>query len=83
MIIDSLAMMMPEDNLNEEEIQGSMAITGIAKVNSQMAKRMLQIANRANIIVIFINHITQAISLATPVAADVNYLKQRRSNQWW
>lgn len=75
-IIDSLAMMMPEDNLNEEEIQGSMAITGIAKVNSQMAKRMLQIANRANIIVIFINHITQAISLATPVAADVNYLKQ-------
>lgn len=32
MIVDSLAMMMPEDNLSTEEIQGSMAATGIAKV---------------------------------------------------
>ena len=38
---------------------------------------MAQICNRANIILIFINHITQAIAIGpTPVAADVNYLKQ-------
>lgn len=76
-IVDSLAMMMPEDNLAEEEIQGSMAATSTAKINSQFFKKAAQICNRANIILIFINHITQAISIGpTPVAADVNYLKQ-------
>ena len=33
-IIDSLAMMQAEDNLGEEEIQGSMTATGNAKINS-------------------------------------------------
>lgn len=76
-IVDSLAMMLPEDNLSEEEIQGSMAATAIAKVNSQFFKKAVQICNRANIILIFINHITQQISIGvTPVAAQLNYLKQ-------
>ena len=55
-VVDSLAMMLPEDNLAEEEIQGSMAATSIAKVNSQFFKKCVQICNRANIILIFINH---------------------------
>lgn len=76
-IVDSLAMMLPEDNLAEEEIQGSMAATSIAKVNSQFFKKAVQICNRANIILIFINHITQQISIGvTPPSAQVNYLKQ-------
>lgn len=76
-IVDSLAMMLPEDNLAEEEIQGSMAATGIAKVNSQFFKKAVQICNRANIILIFINHITQQVSIGvTPPSAIVNYLKQ-------
>ena len=76
-IVDSLAMMLPEDNLAEEEIQGSMAATSIAKVNSQFFKKCVQICNRANIILIFINHITQQISIGvTPPSAQVNYLKQ-------
>lgn len=38
-IVDSLAMMMPTDNLSEEEIQGAMAATSIARVNSQFFKK--------------------------------------------
>jgi len=75
-IVDSLAMMLPADNLAEEDIQGSMSATAIAKVNSQFFKKSVQICNRANIILIFINHITQQISIGvTPVAAQLNYLK--------
>lgn len=76
-IVDSLAMMLPEDNLSEEEIQGSMAATSIAKINSQFFKKAVQICNKANIILIFINHITQNIAIGvTPPSAAVNYLKQ-------
>lgn len=76
-IVDSLAMMMPEDNLAAEEIQGSMSMTAIAKTNSQFFKKAVQIIQAANIILIFINHITQNISIGvTPPSAVVNYLKQ-------
>ena len=77
MILDSLAMMLPEDNLKEEEIQGAMAATSIARVNSQFYKKVVQICNRANIILIEINHITQQISVGVqPPSAQINYLKQ-------
>lgn len=83
-IVDSLAMMMPEDNISEEEIQGSMAATSIAKVNSQFFKKAVQICNRANIIMLFINHITQQISIGvTPPTALVNYLKQDEAISRW
>lgn len=76
-IVDSLAMMLPEDNLAEEEIQGAMSATSIARVNSQFFKKSVQICNRANIILIFVNHITQNIAIGvTPPSAQVNYLKQ-------
>jgi hypothetical protein len=76
-IVDSLAMMLPADNLAEEDIQGSMAATSIAKINSQFFKKATQIISAANIILIFINHITQQISIGvTPPSAIVNYLKQ-------
>lgn len=79
-VVDSLAMMLPEDTLKEEEIQGSMNATSVAKVNSQFFKKCVQICNTANIILIFINHITQQISIgATPVASQINYLKQDES----
>ena len=75
-IVDSVAMMQAEDNLAEEEIQGSMTATGNAKINSQLFKKLLQITNKANIIILWINHITQAVSIGpTPAVPDVNYLK--------
>lgn len=76
-IIDSLAMMMPESLLAEEEVGGSMAATSIAKTNTAFFKRAIQLCNRANIILIMVNHITQQIAIGvTPPSAQVNYLKQ-------
>lgn len=76
-IVDSLAMMMPSDNLENDEMQGSMNATAIAKANTQFFKRVVQVCNKANIIMIFVNHITQQIAMGvTPPSAVVNYLKQ-------
>lgn len=76
-IIDSLAMMMPENLLAEEEVGGSMAATAVAKTNTAFFKRAIQLCNRANIILIMVNHITQQIAIGvTPPSAQVNYLKQ-------
>ena len=76
-IVDSLAMMMPEAILAEEEVGGSMAATAIAKTNTAFFKRCVQMCNRANIIMLFVNHITQQIAIGvTPPSAQVNYLKQ-------
>ncbi len=76
-IIDSLAMMMPADNLAEEDIQGQMAATSIARVNGQFFKKAVQICERANILLFMINHITQQIAIGiTPPSSVVNFLKQ-------
>ena len=76
-VIDSLALMLPDDTLSTEEIQGSMTATATAKVNSQFFKKAVQIMQQANIILIFVNHITCNVSIGvTPPSAVVNYLKQ-------
>ena len=76
-IVDSLAMMMPSDNLAEEEIQGSMAQTSVARVNAQFFRKAVQICERGNIMMFFINHITQQIAIGiTPPSSVINYLKQ-------
>lgn len=76
-IVDSLAMMLPEALLAEEEVGGSMQATAIAKTNTAFFKRCVQICNRANIIMLFVNHITQQIAIGVqPPSAQVNYLKQ-------
>lgn len=83
-IIDSLAMMMPKDVMSEEEMAGSMQATTIAKSNTQFFKRAVQITNRANIIVLMVNHITQQIAIGvTPPSAVVNYLKQDEAISRW
>lgn len=79
-IIDSLSAMMPEGNFDAEEIQGQMSQTGIARVNGQFFRKAAQVCDAANIILIVINHITTQISTGvTPVAAEINYLKQGES----
>jgi len=76
-IIDSLAMMMPKEVLSEEEMAGGMQATTVAKSNTQFFKRAVGICNRANIILLMVNHITQQIAIGvTPPSAVVNYLKQ-------
>ena len=76
-IIDSLAMMMPKEVMSEEEMAGSMQATAVAKSNTQFFKRAVQVCNKANIIILMVNHITQQIAIGvTPPTAVVNYLKQ-------
>jgi RecA/RadA recombinase len=76
-LVDSIAMMMPKNILETEEMTGQMSATAMAKANTQLFKRLVQPCMEANIIMIFINHINQKISTGpTPTAASINYLKQ-------
>jgi RecA/RadA recombinase len=75
-IVDSIAMMMPRDVLAAEEISGQMTATALAKANTQLFKRLVQVAMQANIIFFFINHINQKIeaNAAVPTQAQINFL---------
>lgn len=76
-LIDSLALMMPEAELGNDDMKGQMLATQMAKANTQLFKSIIQACMEANIICIFINHINQNVSTGPmPVAASINYLKQ-------
>lgn len=79
-LIDSLALLMPEDLTDEEKMSGSMSATATAKMNSMMTKRLVPLIKESNIILIFINHINKKIEIG-PVhsKAQVSYLKQDES----
>lgn len=77
-ILDSIALLTPEKYSEEDELSGSMAATATAKTNSMLFKRIIPMLKAANIILITINHITDAISI-NPMQrkkAAVSYLKQ-------
>jgi predicted ATP-dependent serine protease len=79
-LVDSIAMMMPRNAVEAEEMTGQMSATQMAKSNTQLFKRVVQPCMEANIIMIFINHITQKVETGpTPTAASINYLKQNES----
>ena len=87
-ILDSLAMLMPRDLTEGGEIAGSMTITSVAKVNTQLVKRIIPLLKSANIIwfmitdkffeflspYYFINHILPDPS-PIPKKAQVAWLK--------
>ena len=76
-ILDSLALMMPESNVEEEELGGQMSTTAAAKMNAKVFRQIIPMLKAANIILLVINHITQAISI-NPMQrkkAQVSYLK--------
>lgn len=77
-ILDSLAMLMPEsltaEGDNGSEIAGPMAITSVARVNTQLVKRILPMLKAANIIWFVINHILPDPS-PIPKKAQVAWLK--------
>lgn len=71
--IDSFAMLMPNDIVDEATIDGSMSATAIAKNNTQLIKKMTQLLSSANIILFTINHILDDIQmgfLPKPVQLD-------------
>lgn len=78
--VDSIAMMMPREAVQAEEMTGQMSATQMAKANTQLFKRLVQVCMEGNIVMIFINHITQKVETGpTPTAAAINYLKQNES----
>lgn len=76
-LLDSLALLMPEKFSEEDEISGSMSASAVAKTNSGLFKRCINLMKAANIILIAINHINKKIDIG-PVKSksQLSYLKQ-------
>lgn len=79
-IVDSIATMMPNNIIDEDELSGSMSASGIAKTNNAVYKRISNFITDANITVININHITTKIEIG-PVKTKpaLNFLGQDES----
>lgn len=80
-ILDSVALLMPAQYTDEEELSGSMSATAAAKVNSMSFKRIIPMLKSANIILMMINHINKKIDInpMQRTKAQVAYLKQDES----
>lgn len=77
-LVDSIALLMPQQYTEEEEISGQMSATATARMNSQLFKRLIPLIKAANIILIGINHINKKIEINPMVhtKTQVSYLKQ-------
>ena len=76
-ILDSLAMLMPAELSGEEadDLSGSMAATSIAKLNTQLIKKIIPMLKISNILFFVINHILPDPSIV-PKKSQVAWLKQ-------
>ena len=80
-ILDSLALLMPSQYTEEEELSGQMSSTAAAKANAMIFKRIIPMLKSANIILFIINHINMKISInpMQRTKSQVSYLKQDES----
>lgn len=76
-LLDSIAMLMPEKYVDEEEISGQMAATATAKANNGLFKRVIPMLKSANIIFIAINHVRKKVDINpfSKTKAQIAYLK--------
>ena len=77
-ILDSIAMLMPEKYVNEEEISGQMSAVAAAKTNAGLVKRIIPMLKAANIILFAINHVLTNVEI-NPYQREktsIAYLKQ-------
>lgn len=78
-IIDSVRTL-SSSTVVADEIEGSTSGGRIAKELTQFVVKVQPLITKANIIIIFINHISSKISMGTPTAAETIYgLKQDES----
>lgn len=80
-ILDSLAMLSPDNILEDDELGTSMSQTASAKSNSVLFKGIMPYLKSANIIVLVINHIQEEVSI-NPMQrkkAQLAFLKQGES----
>lgn len=77
-VLDSIAMLMPEKYANEDEMSGQMAATSAAKANSALVKRIIPMLKSANIILFAINHVLKSVDINPyqRAKASIAYLKQ-------
>jgi len=76
-LIDSIAALMPEEMVDEDQLQGKSYGAHTAAVMSQMMQAILQLLKAANIIVFGINHFSSDVQMTMfPKAPDVPWLKQ-------
>lgn len=77
-ILDSVALLMPAQYTEEEELSGSMSATTAARFNSMSFKRIIPMLKSANIILLMINHINKKIEINPMMhtKTQVAYLKQ-------
>ena len=76
-ILDSLAMIMPEKFTDEDELSGQMSATAGAKALASIFRRIIPMLKSANIILYVVNHITQKVSInpMQKTKAQLSYLK--------
>lgn len=75
--IDSLAMLMPNDIANDDEMDNGMGATSTAKKNTQLIKKISQLLRGANIILFTVNHILDDIQMGfLPKPVQIDGLKQ-------
>lgn len=76
-ILDSLALLVPSNISEEEQLSGQMSTTAAAKTNAKIFRQIIPKIKKTNIILIAINHITTKIEINPMVhtKAAINYLK--------
>lgn len=76
-LVDSLAMLLPKNIVDDSELGTSMDASSIAKSNTMLFKKISQLCKEANIIFFTINHIMDDIQMGfIPKAAQISGLKQ-------
>ena len=75
--IDSLALLMPNDVMEDDEIGSNMTGSSVAKQNTALIKKISQLLKAANIILFTINHILDDIQIGfIPKPQQIAGLKQ-------
>lgn len=75
-ILDSVALLMPKNVLEQDELGGTMSTTAGAKVVTQVFRGIIQMLKAANIILIAVNHILDDVSITgRPKKPSIAYLK--------
>lgn len=75
--IDSLALLMPNDVMEDDEIGSNMTGSSVAKQNTALIKKISQLLKSANIILFTINHILDDIQIGfIPKPQQIAGLKQ-------
>ncbi|PZM82155.1 hypothetical protein DLH72_04605 [Candidatus Gracilibacteria bacterium] len=80
-ILDSLALLMPSKNVEEEGTGTNMTPAQAARANSVIFKKIMPLLTSANVQLIFINHLGEAIqtSMYQAPKKQVNIMKQGES----